>query len=96
MFAFNRTPFLITEGYRAVNEALDLLPADFSQLPPGLHPQREMTVRVERARCVGCGACVARAPDSRAFASCSMRCSLLAGAESILHPCSVTISWLWR
>src|ERR1044072_7262902 len=63
MFAFNRTPFLITEGYRALNEALDLLPGDFTQIPPGLHPQREMIVKVERGRCVGCGACVARSPE---------------------------------
>src|ERR1041384_13463 len=63
MLAFTRPPFLIPEGYRAVNEALDLLPSDFGQLPSGLHPQREMTVRVERGRCVGCGACVARAPE---------------------------------
>jgi NTE family protein len=63
MFAFNRTPFLITEGYRALNEALDLLPADFAELPPGILPQKEMVVRVERNRCIGCGACVARAPE---------------------------------
>ncbi|PYP41731.1 MAG: hypothetical protein DMD43_05485 [Gemmatimonadetes bacterium] len=63
MFAFNRTPFLITEGYRALNEVLDLLPADFAELPAGILPQREMVVRVERKRCVGCGACAARAPD---------------------------------
>ena len=63
MFAFNRTPFLITEGYRALNEVLDLLPADFAELPAGILPQREMVVRVERKRCVVCGACAARAPD---------------------------------
>jgi NTE family protein len=63
MFAFNRTPYLITEGYRALNEVLDLLPDDLSVLPAGIHPQREMTVRVDRSRCIGCGACVARAPD---------------------------------
>ena len=63
MFAFNRTPFLIAEGYRAMNDALDLLPRDIDALPPGIHPQREVVLRVDPARCVGCGACVARAPE---------------------------------
>jgi NTE family protein len=63
MFSFNRTPFLIAEGYRAVGEALDQLPADFSELAPGVHPQREVTVRVLPERCIKCGACVARAPQ---------------------------------
>jgi NTE family protein len=64
MFAFHRTAFLIAEGYRALNEALDLLPKQLAELPPGLHPQREMEVKVVRDRCVGCGACAARAPES--------------------------------
>jgi NTE family protein len=64
MFAFNRTPFLIAEGYRATNEALDMIPSDLKDLPPGIHPQREMRVWVEAAECVGCGACAARAPDT--------------------------------
>jgi NTE family protein len=63
MFAFNRTPFLLAEGYRAMNEALDCLPEGMSELPPGIHPQREVQVVVEAARCIGCGACVGRAPD---------------------------------
>jgi NTE family protein len=62
MFAFNRTPYLIAEGYRAMNDALDLLSRGLDQLPPGIHPQREVRVRVDPARCIGCGACVARAP----------------------------------
>lgn len=63
MFSFTRTPFLIAEGYRAVGEALDQVPADFSQLAPGVHPQREVTVRVIPERCISCGACAARAPQ---------------------------------
>lgn len=63
MFAFNRTPFLIAEGYRALNETLDLLPMSLDQLPAGIHPQREVQVRVDAVKCVGCGACAARAPD---------------------------------
>lgn len=63
MFAFNRTPFLLEEGYRAMNEALDLLPHGIVDLPPGIHPQREVRVKVDRDRCIGCGACAARAPE---------------------------------
>jgi NTE family protein len=63
MFAFNRTPFLLEEGYRAMTKALDLLPHDLLNLPPGIHPQREVSVKVDRALCIGCGACVARAPE---------------------------------
>jgi NTE family protein len=63
MFSFTRTAFLIAEGYRALNEALDLLPKPLAELPPGLHPQREMLVKVIRERCVGCGACAARSPE---------------------------------
>ncbi|MGH7559781.1 MAG: patatin-like phospholipase family protein [Gemmatimonadales bacterium] len=64
MFAFNRTPFLIAEGYRATIETLDLLPKELNELPHGIHPQREMRVSVDAAKCVGCGVCVARAPDT--------------------------------
>ena len=63
MFAFNRTPFLLEEGYRAMNEALDRLPHGLEDLPPGIHPQAEVSVKVDRTLCVGCGACVARAPE---------------------------------
>jgi NTE family protein len=63
MFAFNRTPFLLEEGRRAMNQALDLLPHGLEDLPPGIHPQREVRIRVDRDKCVGCGACVARAPE---------------------------------
>lgn len=64
MFAFHRTAFLIAEGYRATSEALDLVPRQLAELPPGLHPQREVLVKVVRERCVRCGACAARAPES--------------------------------
>ncbi|NOT08818.1 MAG: 4Fe-4S binding protein, partial [Gemmatimonadales bacterium] len=63
MFAFNRTPYLIAEGYRALHETLAALPEGLDALPPGIHPQREVRVRVDPERCVGCGACVARAPE---------------------------------
>jgi NTE family protein len=63
MFAFNRTPFLIAEGFRALNSTLDQLPADFRTLTPGIHPQREVEVVVDPERCIGCGICYTREPE---------------------------------
>jgi NTE family protein len=64
MFAFNRTPYLIVEGYRALNAALDPLPKDLDQLPAGIHPQREVELKINRKKCVSCGVCWARAPET--------------------------------
>jgi ferredoxin len=46
-----------------MNEVLELLPRRIDELPAGIHPQREVVLRVDQARCIGCGACVARAPE---------------------------------
>jgi ferredoxin len=54
---------LIAEGYRAVGEALDQIPGGLAELAPGVHPQREVMVRVVPERCIGCGVCAARAPQ---------------------------------
>lgn len=62
MFSFNRTPYLIAEGFRALNATLDLLPRDLEHLPPGIHPQREVTLGVDKDACIGCGICYAREP----------------------------------
>ncbi|MEO8452084.1 MAG: patatin-like phospholipase family protein [Gemmatimonadota bacterium] len=62
MFAFNRTPFLVAEGYRAMNQALDRLPTTLDRLPPGIHPQHQVELSIDPIRCVGCGVCVAQAP----------------------------------
>ncbi len=62
MFAFNRTPYLMAEGFRALNSTLDRLPPDLTRLPPGLHPQREVELRVDRDRCTACGVCYSRDP----------------------------------
>ena len=63
MFVFNRTPYLISEGYRSTLEALDALTTPLQQLTPGVYPRQEMAITVNEAECVGCGICVAREPD---------------------------------
>ena len=63
MFAFNRTPYLIAEGFRALNATLDQLPAGLASLPAGIHPQHEIDIGIDPKACVGCGFCYARQPD---------------------------------
>lgn len=63
MFVFNRTPYLIAEGYRATHEALDALPARLSDLAPGIYPQRQLHLSISPPDCVSCGICLSRAPE---------------------------------
>ena len=62
MFAFNRTPYLMAEGFRSLNVTLDRLPNDLENLPPGLHPQHEVRLSIDPKACIGCGICYAREP----------------------------------
>jgi NTE family protein len=62
MFTFNRTPYLIAEGFRALNATLDDLPDDLDTLPQGIHPQREVTLSIDQESCIGCGICYTREP----------------------------------
>jgi NTE family protein len=62
LFSFRHNKELIEEGYRCAQEGLQ----DASQLPPpgasGVYPRRRVRVRVDRDRCIGCGACIVHAP----------------------------------
>jgi ferredoxin len=62
MFSFNRTASLVAEGRRATLEALDSLTTPLDQLGGGLHPRRNVTVRVDEELCIGCRLCATRAP----------------------------------
>ena len=61
MFGFGHNRELIEEGYRSTLDLLDAL-RDFDPQGSGIHPQRRVEVRVDRERCIGCGACVMHAP----------------------------------
>jgi NTE family protein len=62
MFAFGHNRELIEEGYRATLDLLDFLGEGFDPEGHGIHPQRNVEIRVDRDRCIGCGTCVMYAP----------------------------------
>jgi NTE family protein len=62
MFSFLHTRELIDEGYRATAAALDLAGDEVRLAAGGVYPRRLVELRVDRARCIGCGVCVVLAP----------------------------------
>ena len=60
-FAFGQTAELVEAGYRAALAALDDLDVVL-EAAGGIFPRRPLQVSVDRARCTGCGLCVAMAP----------------------------------
>lgn len=61
-FSFDHLRELVEEGYREAAAALDN-PDDWPKRgDDGVYPQRRVTVRVQRERCIGCGACLVHAP----------------------------------
>lgn len=65
-FTFGHAEALIEEGRRAAELALADLDSCLAA-PDGIYPRRLVRVSVERARCIGCGICVALAPDTMMF-----------------------------
>jgi NTE family protein len=65
-FTFGRAADFVEAGYRA---ACDAFAAWDTALAAGrgIHPRRAVRVDVDRARCTGCGLCVALAPDTMAL-----------------------------
>jgi NTE family protein len=65
---FGDTPKVIEEGYRAAKEALRHF-EEVAAATGGVFPRRRVRVEVDRAKCIGCGICVAMAPDLMALDS---------------------------
>ena len=61
-FSFDDLRELVEEGYRDANAALSHLEDWPGPGDEGVFPKRRVTVRVERDRCIGCGACLVHAP----------------------------------
>src|SRR5437763_1979312 len=61
-FSFDHLREVVEEGYRATAAALDH-PDEWPQPgDTGVYPKRGVIVRVQRERCIGCGACLVQAP----------------------------------
>ena len=61
-FSFDHLRELVEEGHRATIAELDH-PAEWpAPGDAGVYPHRAVTVRVQRERCIGCGACLVQAP----------------------------------
>jgi NTE family protein len=62
LFSFDHLRELVEEGYREAVSALDH-PDEWPQRgDEGVYPHRRVIVRVQRERCIGCGACLVQAP----------------------------------
>ncbi len=61
-FSFSHTHELIAAGYEAACDALDFY-ENCLQQTGGVFPRRDMRVLVDKEKCIGCGLCVALAPD---------------------------------
>lgn len=62
MFGFGHNSELIEEGYRATLAVLDELADGFDPAGYGIHPRRQVELKVDQARCIGCAMCVMQAP----------------------------------
>jgi NTE family protein len=65
-FSFSHTDELIEAGYRAAMDALKNYDTCLSS-PGGVFPRRQVTIRVDRDKCVCCGLCAALAPTVMAL-----------------------------
>jgi len=61
-FDFDHLREVVEEGYRATVAALDQPEEWPGSSDTGVHPRRPVSVRVQRERCIGCGACLVQAP----------------------------------
>jgi len=63
LFSFDHLREVVEEGYRSTIAALDRPQEWPAPGEEGVFPKRRVVVRVERDRCIGCGACLVHAPQ---------------------------------
>src|SRR5437899_4508151 len=74
-FDFDHLREVVDEGYRATIAALDRPEEWPARGDPGVHPRRSVSVRVQRERCIGCGACLVRSEERRVGKECTSGCA---------------------
>jgi len=62
MFSFDHLREMVEEGYRSTKAALEREAEWPAAGDEGVFPRRRVVVRVERDRCIGCGACLVFGP----------------------------------
>jgi len=80
-FSFANTDELIEEGYRATIDALTEWD-DCLNAATGVFPRHEFALAVNRPKCIGCGLCVALAPEYMAM-----------DASGIAYARETTVDW---
>jgi NTE family protein len=79
--SFSNIAETIQEGYRAALKALEDVDAFYDQ-PGGVYPRRRFELEVDREKCIGCGLCVALAPNLMGL-----------DAEGKAYPRTRTVDW---
>jgi NTE family protein len=63
LFSFDHLREVVEEGYRSTIAALDRPEEWPAPDATGVFPRRQVEVRVQRERCIGCGSCLVHAPQ---------------------------------
>jgi len=79
-FSFTRTDELLEAGYVAAGTVLDQAIAGLSA-EGGVFPRQEVSLTVDREKCIGCGICVALAPQIMALDTTGKAYSMVSPLE---------------
>ena len=85
MFSFDHLREVVEEGRRAMAFALERPDEWPAPDQSGVYPRRRVLVRVQRERCIGCGACLVQAPAGM-FTLDDERKAIVTQPEQNWHP----------